>query len=115
MRRAKADAYAAMQSDYESLRQSWGNAADFDGWFDGEFNNARLVALTSYERWVPGLRHRLTVAGPGAFYLEFQSLLELAPEQRMQRLEDWNAASAVTALADGGEIVDALAQIGTDD
>jgi predicted aminopeptidase len=115
MRRAKADAYAAMQSDYELLRRSWGNATDFDGWFDDEFNNARLVALTSYERWVPGLRHRLALLGPGAFYLDFQALLELEPAERTERLLDWNGASAVTALADRGELVDALAQTGTDD
>ena len=111
----KAEAYAEMRSDYETLRQSWGNATDFDGWFADEFNNARLVALTSYRRWVPGLRHRLEVLGPGAFYLEVGELVELEPELREQRLEAWNAESAAAALADRRELVDVAAQVGTDD
>jgi predicted aminopeptidase len=114
LRRAKAEAYAAMYRDYEFLRQTWGNAADFDGWFAGEFNNARLAALSSYRRFVPGLRTRLEVLGPEGFYLEFEALLELAPELRDEQLESWNAASAVAALPDRGELVDTRAQAGTD-
>lgn len=115
MRTAKSEAYAAMRRDYEALRQSWGDAGDFDGWFASEFNNARLVALTSYRRWVPGLRHRLDVLGPGAFYLEMGDLIELEPEQRVLRLEAWNADSAVTATADRGELVGVAAQAGPND
>jgi len=115
LRIAKAEAYAAMRRDYETLRQSWGNATDFDGWFAGEFNNARLVALTSYQRWVPGLHHRLDVLGPGAFYLEVGELVDLDPEQRDQRLEAWNAESAAAALADRRELVDVAAQAAAND
>ena len=115
MRTAKAEAYAAMRRDYEALRESWGNAADFNGWFADEFNNARLVALTSYRRWVPGLRHRLEVLGPGAFYLEVGDVVELEPDQRVLRLEAWNRDSAVAAIADRGELVDVAAQTGPND
>jgi predicted aminopeptidase len=99
LRSAKAAAYSAMQSDYESLRDSWGGDADFDGWFAGGFNNASLAALTSYQRWVPGLRTRLAMLGPGAFYLEFQAVLALSPAERLQQLEAWNLASEMTVLA----------------
>ena len=115
LRRAKADAYAEMRRDYEALRQSWGNAPDFDGWFEGEFNNARLVALSSYRRWLPGLRHRLDILGPGNFYLEVEQLVDLDPEERALRLEAWNEESAVAAAADRGELVHAAPQIGPDD
>jgi predicted aminopeptidase len=115
LRVAKAEAYAEMQGDYDALRRSWGDAGDFDGWFADGFNNARLVALTSYGRWVPGLRARLQELGPGAFYLEIGALLELPPEERTARLESWNATSAVAALAERGELIDAAAQIGTND
>jgi predicted aminopeptidase len=115
LRVAKAEAYAEMQGDYDALRRSWGDAGDFDGWFADGFNNARLVALTSYGRWVPGLRDRLQELGPGAFYLEIGALLELPPEERTARLESWNATSAVAALAERGELIDAAAQIGTND
>lgn len=115
MRLAKADAYAAMAREYETLRLSWGGVPDFDGWFAGGFDNARLVALTSYGRWVPGLKHRLETLGPGAFYLEVGALVDLDPDERALRLEAWNMASAVAALADRGELVDSAAQIGPDD
>lgn len=115
LRRAKADAYAAMRRDYEALRQSWGNTSDFDGWFEGEFNNARLVALSSYRRWLPGLRHRLEVLGPGAFYLEVGLLVDLDPDERARRLEAWNEDSAMAALADRRELVDAALEVSPDD
>lgn len=115
LRAAKAEAYAAMRSDYDALRQSWGGGGDFDGWFAGGFNNARLVALTSYGRWVPGLRARLRDLGPGAFYLEVGALLELSPEERAARLESWNEASVVAALPERRELIDAAAQIGAND
>jgi predicted aminopeptidase len=115
LRIAKSDAYAAMRHDYEALRQSWGGATDFDGWFAGGFNNARLVALTSYGRWVPGLRRRLEMLGPGAFYLEIGDLVELERAERDERLEAWNSDSAVAAFADGGELVDIAAQASPDD
>jgi predicted aminopeptidase len=115
LRLAKAGAYAEMRRDYEALRASWGNSAEFDGWFAGEFNNARLVALTSYRRWVPGLRRRLEILGPGAFYLEAGDLARLEPEQRALKLEAWNADSAVAALADRRELVNVAAQAVTND
>jgi predicted aminopeptidase len=115
LRRAKAEAYALMRREYESLRTVWEVQSDFDGWFDGEINNARLVALTSYRRWVTGLRSRLDALGPEAFYVEVEALLELPPEHRSQRLQAWNEASAVAALANHSEFVDAAAQIGAND
>jgi predicted aminopeptidase len=115
LRIAKAEAYAAMRRDYEALRESWGGATDFDGWFADEFNNARLVALTSYRRWVPGLRRRLEVLGPGAFYLEMADLVELEPEQRALRLEAWNSDSTVAGTTNRGELVEVAAQTGPDD
>ncbi len=115
LRIAKTEAYAAMRRDYEALRQSWGDATEFDGWFAGGFDNARLVALTSYGRWVPGLRRRLEILGPGAFYLEIGDLVELEPAERDLRLEAWNSDSAVAASADDGELVDVAAQANPDD
>lgn len=106
LRREKADAYAQMRHEYDSLKAGWNGAGDFDGWFDGEFNNARLVALTSYQRWVPGLRRVLERLGTEAFYAEIDALTELEPEARLMTLEAWNQASAMAALPDQRELVD---------
>jgi predicted aminopeptidase len=100
MRAAKRAAYEQMRSDYEDLKQSWGGSGDYDRWFASDLNNAKLVAVTSYERWVPGLRRRLELLGPEAFFAEMESLSELEAEVKTARLEAWNAASVMTSLAD---------------
>jgi predicted aminopeptidase len=110
MRRDKTEAYAEMRLEYEALKQEWAGASDYDGWFDGDFNNARLVALTSYQRWVPGLKDQISRLGAAAFYAEIENLAELEPEQRLARLESWNA-SVVAALPDHRQLVDAAPDI----
>jgi predicted aminopeptidase len=102
MRRAKAEAYAQMRSEYSALKSEWGGRNDYDLWFDGEINNASLVALTSYQRWVPALRSRLDSLGPRAFYAEVETLLELDENDRAARLASWDQASVAALLADGG-------------
>lgn len=102
MRRAKEESFARMRRDYEALKQSWGGSEDYDYWFSAELNNARLVAVTSYQRWVSGLRSRLDVLGPGAFFDEFAALASQDAEARTETLELWNQASAVSAVADQG-------------
>jgi predicted aminopeptidase len=114
-RAAKAEAYARMRRDYEALKAGWGGRGDYDGWFVGGFNNARLVAVTSYQRWVPGLRWQLKTLGPEAFYTAIEALTRLKPAARIARLSAWNDASAVAALSNGGELVDAAAQIAVND
>jgi predicted aminopeptidase len=52
-RRAKADLFAALRRDYAALKAGWGGYAGFDRFFDGDFNNARLVAFSLYQEWVP--------------------------------------------------------------
>lgn len=115
LRQDKAAAFATMREEYAALRASWGGSSEFDGWFDGGFNNARLVAVTSYRRWLPGLRKRLERLGPSAFYAEIEALTELDAGQREARLTAWNEASVTAALPDRGELVDAAAEIGADD
>jgi predicted aminopeptidase len=100
MRRAKAEAFEIMRDDYEALKSDWGGNADYDGWFASELNNASLVAVTSYQRWVTGLRSRLEALGPEAFYVEMEALVERDPPERTATLESWNSSSAMAALAD---------------
>jgi predicted aminopeptidase len=99
LRRQKAAAYEQLRLDYAALKDGWNGVDDYGGWFDGGFNNARLVALTSYQRWVPGLRMRIDSLGPAAFYAEMAELAELAPQLRQETLAAWNT-SVVTALPD---------------
>lgn len=115
MRRAKAEAYARMQSDYELLKAGWGGRGDYDGWFVDGFNNAKLAALTSYQRWVPGLRARLEMLGPQDFYAAVEALTKLEPDARDATLAAWNEASAVAGLANGRKLVDAAVEVAMHD
>jgi predicted aminopeptidase len=100
LRESKSEAYTQMRREYELLRSGWNGVGDYDGWFRDAFNNARLVALTSYQRYVPGLRYRIGILGLPAFYAEMDSLAELDAETRKARLDEWNAASEMAALPD---------------
>lgn len=100
MREAKRDGFDQMQQAYEELRDTWGGVRDYDGWFNGGFNNARLAALSSYQVWVPGLLWRLEQLGPEQFYREVEALSELDDPALTARLEGWNRESAAGSLAD---------------
>jgi predicted aminopeptidase len=112
---SKQAAFEQMQREYEALRAEWGGRGDYDGWFDGKLNNAALVALTSYQRWVPGLRARLNVLGPEAFYQEIAALSERDAAGRAATLDAWNEESVVAALTNGRKIVDAASQVAAND
>ena len=53
MRAEKADVFNKMRDDYESLKESWGGYSGYDNWFKRDLNNARLVAVSTYRRFVP--------------------------------------------------------------
>lgn len=99
MRSAKAESFDVMRADYEAMKSGWGGSGDYDGWFAGDLNNASLVAVTSYQRWVAGLKSRLEILGPKAFFLEVEALAEQPQAERALTLESWNQASATGALA----------------
>jgi predicted aminopeptidase len=42
-----------MREKYEALKASWGDYKGYDGWFGRELNNARLIAVATYRRYVP--------------------------------------------------------------
>jgi predicted aminopeptidase len=53
MRAAKQAAFAALRERYTVLKASWGGYTGYDGWFEGELNNARLLPIGLYQQWVP--------------------------------------------------------------
>lgn len=101
-RRAKAESFDLMREEYAALESKWGGRGDYDAWMAGELNNATLVALTSYERWVAALRLRLKTEGPTEFYREMEALVELDPDDRNATLERWDRDSVVAAVTDRG-------------
>jgi predicted aminopeptidase len=90
MRGAKSGSFETMRKEYEALKADWGGRGDYDRWFGGALNNASLAAVTSYQRWVPGLRSRIDSLGLQAFFSEIEGLVELDPIERAAILETWN-------------------------
>jgi predicted aminopeptidase len=58
-RRAKQAVFRELDRKYQALRQTWSGPPYFDGWFRGELNNARLVALSVYDDYVPAFAELL--------------------------------------------------------
>jgi predicted aminopeptidase len=111
----KAASFELMRAEYEELKSDWGGSGDYDYWFASEPNNASLVAVTSYRRWVPGLKFELERLGPEAFYRAIETLAGQDADERSPILESWNRASGVTALTDRRQLVDSASEKRTGD
>ena len=90
-----------MRTEYEALRRTWGGVTDYDAWFDRPLNNAHLVSVATYRRWLPGLRWLLEGQGLEEFYGEMEALEELSLSERHARLEEWLAVAFNPQTADG--------------
>jgi predicted aminopeptidase len=97
-RTAKASAFEQMRTEYASLKERWGGIQEYDAWFAGPLNNATLVAITTYRRWLPALKSHLRQVGFEQYYSDVAALADLPAHDRQLRLEEWETR----ALAAGG-------------
>jgi predicted aminopeptidase len=79
----------ALNLAYDELRRSWVDPPNFDHWFDGSLNNARLAALATYDDYVPVFSGLLrSEAGDlDAFYLRVETLASLPGDQRDSEMQ----------------------------
>lgn len=84
MREAKRQELEQTRRDYRALRQSWGGATEYDGWFDGPLDNARLGSVAAYNDYVESFLAILdrTQGDFQAFYDEASRIGAMAPEAR---------------------------------
>ena len=89
MREAKAAAFESLRERYRSLREDWGGYPGYDAWFEQPLNNARLIPVATYRRYVPAFRALLQEVDGDlpAFYEASRALGDLEPEARRERLE----------------------------
>ena len=89
MRAAKGEVFEGMRARYEALKGDWGGYAGYDGWFARELNNARLVAVSTYRRYVPAFAALYAEAGEdiGRFHALVAEVGELPFEERRARLD----------------------------
>lgn len=88
-RRAKAQAFATLQSRYQQLRRAWGGYAGYDRWFARPLNNADIAALQTYHADVPALQALLARqrGDLDAFYAAARRVGLLSPAARTAALQ----------------------------
>ncbi len=87
-RQRKQEVFDNMRSEYELLKQSWEGYAGYDNWFKRDLNNARLVAVATYRRFVPAFYAMYEEAGRElpAFYELAEEVAALDAESRQSRM-----------------------------
>jgi predicted aminopeptidase len=88
LRAAKAAAFVRLRERYDTLKQSWGGARDYDGWFAQPLNNALLNTVDTYHHLVPGFtallrRHETDLE---LFYRQVRRLGRLPKQERHREL-----------------------------
>jgi predicted aminopeptidase len=97
MRAQKAEAFARLRRDYETLRDTqWDGARDYDGWFARELNNASLLPVGLYDEWVPAFSALFAQSGRDwrRFHAACAELGRLDTVRRKQRLAELQAAAS---------------------
>ena len=87
-RARKARLFAALQDDYQLLRQSWGGYAGYDRWFEQPLSNAHLAAVATYNDFLPAFKKLLEEKKNfRAFYAAVHTLSQLDKATRQYRLQ----------------------------
>ena len=87
MRQEKIRILAGAQARYESLKHR-GASADHDGWFNGQFNNARIISVAAYFDLVPSFDQMLRERGGDLqkLYTDVEAMRVLTKDERRAKL-----------------------------
>ncbi|MBT8443064.1 MAG: aminopeptidase [Gammaproteobacteria bacterium] len=101
LRMQKAAVFADLATAYRELREGWAEPPYFDRWFDGALNNARLVALATYDEYVPAFGALLQQSGGRleTFYAAVEALTKLDSDERLRRFDELLDIAAATEPA----------------
>ncbi len=88
MRAEKTALIAKLRQDYQQLRSGWQGFSAYDGWFEGDINNAKLNTVATYFNKVPAFEALLaeTAFQLPEFYDRVDALAKLGGEEREQAL-----------------------------
>ncbi len=90
-RQKKVQAFETMRADYAELKESWNGYSGYDGWFKRDLNNARLVSVATYQRFIPAFAalYEESSQSMSAFYELAKQVAALPPAERRKRLEQY--------------------------
>lgn len=101
LREAKLAVFDSMVDNYEVLKaERWDGYDGYDNWFAKETNNARLIAVSTYLKWVPAFEELFVESGSDfkAFYAAATKLSKLPFEQRRAKLQEYLDASQAVSV-----------------
>ena len=96
MREQKKAVFSKMQEGYVGLKESWNGYSGYDGWFSREVNNARLLAVATYRKWVPAFEAIYKEQGKSMedFYDAATKISKLPKDERQDLLSAYLAGSS---------------------
>ncbi len=92
LRERKEGVFEMMRVRYETLKtDQWDGFDGYDNWFKREMNNARLIAVSTYLKWVPAFAELFNEAGSdfNSFYTRAKELSEKPYAERQEALENY--------------------------
>ncbi|KAF0813961.1 hypothetical protein IGB42_01640 [Andreprevotia sp. IGB-42] len=98
-REGKAAVFAALDAQYQALKQRWGGYTGYDHWFDPPPGNAHLASLATYQRLVPAFKQLLIDNDRDLprFYTATRQLAAQPAEQRNAALHALLQRAAATS------------------
>ena len=99
MRQMKKQRFEQMLVEYEELKASWDGYSGYDQWFEQGLNNARLVAVATYNDYVPAFEVLFNETGGTFedFYVAALELSKLPLEERTAEMQKLLARSSVVS------------------
>ena len=96
---AKMDIFSELRSGYLALRSSWGDYRGYDRWFSRDLNNAHLISIDTYYRYVPALQALLDMQSGDLvqFYAAAGTLGQQARNEREKELAALACSIRLTA------------------
>lgn len=103
-RAAKAAVFAWMRGRHRAMKAAWGGYTGYDRWFGSGLNNAKLLAVSTYEDLVPAFDALLRDNGGNlvAFYAAAARIGALPRAQRAARLAALSRAAPVVGSLGNG-------------
>lgn len=99
MRAAKAAVFDTMRANYATLKaDKWNGYSGYDNWFAKDLNNARLLAVATYRKWVPAFAVLFEQVDQDfeRLYAEAKKLADMPAAERRDKLLE---------LIEGDEVV----------